>query len=192
MKPTLDPRAAGLVPVQPSLRPPPAVDAQHPDTAPTWSTQLQRALAEAQPASAPPPWLGEPAPARMPLEVSLVDALAESLSDAPRAGHLPAQGSATDLPGGGPRQSTRRVSSSLRLTVRQDEQGVSVWIGAEREALAHIASIARAVHDLLEHRGLRLVSIVCNGRPLALQDFARTHAGPVQSIDTAFPGEHGC
>jgi hypothetical protein len=192
MKPTLDPRVAGLVPVPPGLRPAAACDPQHQDTAPKWSAQLQRALAEAQPASAPPPWLGEPAPARIPLVVSLVDALAESLSDSPRAGHVPALGSATDFPGGGPRQSARRISSALRLTVRHDEQGVSVWIGAEREALLHIAAIARAVHDLLEHRGLRLASIVCNGRPLATQDFARTHSSPVQSIDKAFPGEHGC
>jgi hypothetical protein len=189
MKPTFDPRAAGLVPLPQGQRSSRTAQENQDLDAPKWSTQLQRAFAEAQPSSAPPPWLGEPPPVHTPLVVAAVDALAEAVAAEPGSETGPIAGSQArqDRAAG-----MRETASGLRLTVCHERNGVAVWIGAERHVQPHITAVALALRDWLEERGLHLARLTCNGHQIAIPEPARRSARTAPGADPMTQGGHEC
>ena len=86
----------------------------------------------------------------------------------------------------------------VRLHIECDGSAASIWIGTDRDMTAHLPQLVASVTDALTRSGVRLRSVVCNGRRHRSVDEAATgrrHAagtgpgGAVKLLDITIESE---
>ncbi len=70
----------------------------------------------------------------------------------------------------------------LRVHAEWSDAGVRVWLGADADGLASIDSVTRQLQQWLGSQGMRLLGVVCNGKPVWTPERDGATATPGSSI----------